>query len=44
MSPTGHYYRAGEFCPDADVGRSTVDDHGTTIRCGPVSGRNHWHY
>jgi hypothetical protein len=44
MSPTGHYYRAGEFCPNADVGLSTVDDHGTTIYCGMVSGRNHWHY
>jgi hypothetical protein len=44
MSPTGHYYRAGEFCPDADAGLSTVDAHGTTIYCGMVSGRNHWHY
>lgn len=44
MSPTGNYYRAGEFCPDADAGKSTVDAHGTTIYCGLVSGRNHWHY
>lgn len=44
MSPTGHFYRAGEFCPTDDLGKSTVDSHGTAITCGPESGANHWHY
>jgi hypothetical protein len=44
LSPTGHHYRAGEFCPEADLGKSTVDDHGTGITCIRESGGYHWHY
>ncbi|GAB2724528.1 hypothetical protein [Kitasatospora kifunensis] len=44
MSPSGNYYRAGEFCPTADLGKSTVDSHGTSITCIQESGGHHWHY
>jgi nitrite reductase/ring-hydroxylating ferredoxin subunit len=44
MSPSGHYYRAGEFCPHADAGLSTVDAHGNTIYCSKVNGYYRWHY
>jgi len=44
MSPSGHYYAAGEFCPDADAGLSTVDAEGRTITCVLESGRYHWHH
>jgi hypothetical protein len=44
LSPSGNYYRAGEFCPTRDAGLSTVDAHGNVITCGLESGRYHWHY
>ncbi|WP_052441189.1 hypothetical protein [Streptacidiphilus anmyonensis] len=44
LSPSGNYYRAGEFCPDADAGVTTVDAHGRRITCLLESGRYHWHY
>jgi hypothetical protein len=44
LSPSGNYYRAGQFCPTRDAGLSTVDANGTVITCGMESGRYHWHY
>lgn len=44
LSPSGNFYRAGEFCPTADLGESTVDSHGTSITCITESGGHHWHY
>ncbi|WKU42607.1 hypothetical protein Q3V23_00135 [Streptomyces sp. VNUA116] len=44
LSPSGRYYRAGQFCPAADAGMSTQDAHGNTITCVMESGRYHWHY
>jgi hypothetical protein len=44
LTPNGGYYRAGEYCPDADAGLTTVDVHGNTLTCGLESGRYHWHY
>ncbi|MFI9311138.1 hypothetical protein [Streptomyces triculaminicus] len=44
LSPSGRYYRAGQYCPAADAGMSTQDAHGTTITCDMDSGRYRWHY
>ena len=42
-SPTGHYYKAGEFCPKADVGKTITDPYGR-LKCELKSGqsRPHW--
>ena len=42
-SPSGNYYRAGEYCPDADAGLTTLDAEGNTLTCVMESGRYHWH-
>jgi hypothetical protein len=44
LSPSGNYYRAGEFCPHDDDGLSTVDANGNTITCSQVNGYFRWHY
>jgi hypothetical protein len=44
LSPSGNYYRAGEFCPHHDDGLSTVDANGNTITCSQVNGYFRWHY
>ena len=43
LSPSGNYYRAGEYCPDADAGLTTLDAEGNTLTCVMESGRYHWH-
>ncbi|WP_199239376.1 hypothetical protein [Streptomyces sp. ICBB 8177] len=43
-SNAGNCYRAGEFCRDADLGKSTTDAAGRVIRCLMESGRPHWTY
>jgi len=42
MDPHGGYYRAGEFCPNSDKYRSTVDANGNQITCVYESGGYHW--
>jgi hypothetical protein len=44
LSPSGHYYHAGEFCPHADDDVTTVDSAGTPITCSDVNGYYRWHY
>jgi hypothetical protein len=43
LTPDGGFYRAGEYCPDADAGLTTLDVHGNTLTCILESGRYHWH-
>jgi len=43
MDPHGGYYSAGEYCPQRDAGRSTVDASGHMITCVLESGQYHWH-
>lgn len=43
-SNAGNCYRAGQFCRNADLGRSTTDASGRRITCRMVSGRPHWQY
>jgi hypothetical protein len=40
-SSTGHYYRPGEFCPKADLGKTITDPYGR-LKCITESGRPHW--
>lgn len=40
-SPSGHYYRPGEFCPDKDLGKTIHDPYGT-LKCVMESGYPHW--
>ncbi|MFD5467430.1 hypothetical protein ACFWIQ_32085 [Kitasatospora sp. NPDC127059] len=41
-SNAGNCYAAGQFCRDADLGRSTHDAGGRMIYCRMVSGKPHW--
>ncbi|WP_194897724.1 hypothetical protein [Catenulispora pinisilvae] len=41
--PNGGYYKAGEYCPDADAGLTTTDANGNTLTCVLESGAYHWH-
>ncbi|MGW2249968.1 hypothetical protein ACWCXH_07180 [Kitasatospora sp. NPDC001660] len=41
-SNAGNCYAAGQFCRDADLGRSTHDADGRVITCRMVSGKPHW--
>jgi hypothetical protein len=41
-SSTGHYYRPGEFCPKADLGKTITDPYGK-LKCIIENGRPHWH-
>lgn len=40
-SPSGHLYRAGEFCPVADLNVTTTGSDGT-ITCEAVNGYDRW--
>ncbi|HET9690589.1 MAG TPA: hypothetical protein VFP61_05520 [Acidimicrobiales bacterium] len=42
MSPTGHCYAAGEYCPTADASQTGTNADGQPITCEMVSGRYHW--
>ncbi|WP_153471395.1 hypothetical protein [Streptomyces kaniharaensis] len=41
-SSAGNCYEAGQFCRNADLGRSTHDASGRVITCRIVSGKPHW--
>ncbi len=41
-SNAGNCYEAGQFCRNADLGRSTHDAGGRVIYCRMVSGKPHW--
>ncbi|MFJ9609589.1 hypothetical protein ACIRS1_24935 [Kitasatospora sp. NPDC101176] len=41
-SNAGNCYAAGQFCREADLGRSTHDANGRMIYCRMVSGKPHW--
>jgi hypothetical protein len=43
LTPSGHCYEPGEYCPTADAGMSGVAGDGKTIICEFESGRYHWH-
>ncbi|WP_371477602.1 hypothetical protein [Kitasatospora sp. NBC_00315] len=42
VSNAGNCYKAGQFCRDADLGRSTHDADGRMLSCRMVSGKPHW--
>ena len=42
VSNAGNCYKAGQFCRNADLGRSTHDADGRMIYCRMVSGKPHW--
>ncbi|MFJ9456769.1 hypothetical protein ACIRST_16970 [Kitasatospora sp. NPDC101447] len=41
-SAAGNCYEAGQFCRNADLGKSTHDASGREIYCRMVSGKPHW--
>ncbi|MFB8237017.1 hypothetical protein ACFC58_10765 [Kitasatospora purpeofusca] len=41
-SNAGNCYKAGQFCRDADLGKSTHEAGGRVITCRMVSGKPHW--
>ncbi|MFI8461848.1 hypothetical protein [Kitasatospora sp. NPDC085464] len=41
-SAAGNCYEAGQFCRNADLGKSTHDASGREISCRMVSGKPHW--
>ncbi|MGW1174632.1 hypothetical protein ACWD4P_13030 [Kitasatospora sp. NPDC002543] len=41
-SNAGNCYEAGQFCRNADLGKSTHDAAGRVISCRMVSGKPHW--
>jgi hypothetical protein len=43
LTPSGHCYEPGEYCPTADAGQTGVAGDGKTIVCVLESGRYHWH-
>jgi hypothetical protein len=43
LTPSGHCYKPGEYCPTADAGQTGVASDGKTIVCVLESGRYHWH-
>ncbi|MEV7725569.1 hypothetical protein AB0P15_12640 [Streptomyces sp. NPDC087917] len=44
VSNAGNCYNAGQFCRDADVGRSTHAGNGRMIHCRPDGSRARWGY
>jgi hypothetical protein len=42
-SAAGNCYKRGQFCRNADLGRTTTDANGRSITCIMESGRPHWH-
>src|ERR1700722_12886515 len=43
LTPSGHCYEPGEYCPTAEAGQTGVGGGGKTIVCVLESGRYHWH-
>jgi hypothetical protein len=43
LTPSGHCYKPGEYCPTADAGQTGVAGDGKAIVCVLESGRYHWH-
>jgi len=43
LTPSGHCYEPGEYCPTADAGQTGVAGDGEMIVCVLESGRYHWH-
>ena len=41
--PSGNFYRAGEFCPAVDSGKTTLDSHGRSLICTDNNGLR-WEY
>jgi phosphatidylserine/phosphatidylglycerophosphate/cardiolipin synthase-like enzyme len=42
-SPSGHYYRPGEYCPKRDLGKTITDPYGTmTCEEPPGGGQPRW--
>ena len=42
-SPSGHYYRPGEYCPERDLGRTITDPYGImTCDVPPGDSQPHW--
>jgi phosphatidylserine/phosphatidylglycerophosphate/cardiolipin synthase-like enzyme len=42
-SPSGHYYRPGEYCPKRDLGKTVTDPYGTiTCEEPPGGGQPRW--
>ncbi|WP_234348647.1 hypothetical protein, partial [Kitasatospora sp. MY 5-36] len=41
-SNAGNCYEAGQFCRNADLGKSTHEAGGRVIYCRMVSGKPHW--
>lgn len=41
--PSGNFYRAGEFCPHVDAGKTTQDSSGRTLICTDNNGLR-WEY
>ena len=42
-SPSGHYYRPGEYCPKKDLGKTITDPYGTmTCKVPPGGGQPRW--
>ncbi len=41
-SSAGNCYRAGEFCPERDLGLSTTDANGNAITCEDDNGYDRW--
>lgn len=41
--PSGNFYRAGEFCPQVDAGKTTQDSSGRTLLCTNNNGLR-WEY
>ncbi|WP_306323627.1 MULTISPECIES: hypothetical protein [unclassified Streptomyces] len=44
MSNAGNCYNAGQFCRNADAGRTTHAGNGRIIKCTYSSGANRWVY
>ncbi|NJP46118.1 hypothetical protein [Actinacidiphila epipremni] len=43
-SAAGNCYKAGQFCRNADLGKTTTDANGRSITCRMKSGKPHWGY
>lgn len=43
-SSSGNCYKAGQFCRNADLGKTTTDANGRSITCRMKSGKPHWGY
>jgi hypothetical protein len=44
VSAAGNCYKAGQFCRNADLGKTTDDANGRLLKCAMESGRPHWQY